>query len=331
MGLKSGKIGEKLLERLLSNLWMRGEVVEGPAFGVDAALIDICERFLVVTSDPITFVGEDAGYYLVHINANDVAVMGGEPAYLLVDILLEEGCEESLPVRVMDEISKIASQLGISVIGGHTEVTPGLDRTIVIGTMIGFTEGRRYFHPRFVKVGDRLILTKGIAIEGTSIIVRERKEESIEVLKGKFERAYNFIKSPGLSVLKESRIAGKVEGVHAMHDPTEGGLAQGVRELLHFNGLGAHIYYDEIKVYEETEKLCRFFGLDPLGLIASGALLIAVDERSTDELIRVFERENVESRVIGVVKEGEYGIMLEKEGKIIPLPYFERDEITKIL
>ena len=329
-----GKLDARFLQRLLGSLPSDDPaLITGPAIGNDAAVIELDKGCLVVATDPVTFTADQIGWYAVHVNANDVAAMGARPRWFLIDILLPEGKTDGpLTESIFSEIGETCRELGITVCGGHTEVTAGLERPIVVGHMLGTVPGDELKRLANVRPGDRIIMTKGIAIEGTSLIARGRGDELVKKLGAGFvSRADSFIREPGISIVKEALAAAGVRGVHAMHDPTEGGIATGLWEVAEGSGLGIEVYREKIKIYDETAAVCEIFGLDPLGLIASGALLIMVDEAGADELMKVLEREGIESSVIGRVVPKEKGITIVEGGVSCNLEPFFQDEITKAL
>jgi len=333
-GLQPGKVPiftlSKYLERFNKNL--PKEVIIGPKAGEDAALVRFGDRFFVVTSDPITFTTKESGYYLVVVNSNDIAAMGATPKYLLVNLLLpERKTDESLLDEIMNQIYESAKKFDIHIIGGHTEVTPGLDRIILVGTMIGELIGDRPFSSSDAREGDLLLMTKKVAIEGTSIIAREKEEELLENFPSEIiERSKNFIFSPGISILEEAIIAGKSGLIRAMHDPTEGGIITGIYEMAIASDLGVEVEIEKIPIYEETKIFSAFYGIDPYGLIASGTLLLSAPQENLTELLTLFDKEGIELTEIGRFLKKEEGMKIKAKGKSSELKPFLRDEITKI-
>jgi len=177
--LPPGKLPSDLLEKLLTQYTIRDEsVVVGPGIGRDAAVISLGEIFLVAKTDPITFVAPDIGYYAVNINANDIACLGGTPKWFLATILLpEEKTTIELAESIFQQLNTACQQARIVLCGGHTEITTRLDRPIVVGQMLGTVSKERLVRPGGIQVGDDILLTKGVAIEATSIIAREKFEE----------------------------------------------------------------------------------------------------------------------------------------------------------
>ena len=332
--LSPGKLPLRLLERLLRKYtFAKKGIVIGPSIGIDAAVIDFTGDYLIAKTDPITFIAEDIGQYAIHINANDIATMGGRPKWFLASILLPE--KKTTPKKVekiFSQLSKACKDLDIALCGGHTEITFGIDRPIVIGQMLGEVEREDLVTAAGAKTGDDIILTKGIAIEATSIIGREKEKELSKRFSQRFAaRCKNTIKRPGLSVLQDARYAMKFGKVHAMHDPTEGGLATGLHELAMASKVGVLIDKDAIPILPEFKKLCDYFGINPLGAIASGSLLITLNPGDTAKVIQGLKRNGIKASMIGKVKKSREGVRIRENGKIKNLPLFERDEITKVL
>ena len=318
-----------LLRRFSSKLDVR--VVLGPGLGHDAAVIDFGDRYLVTKTDPITFATDQIGWYVVHINANDVACVGARPRWFVVTLLLpEKKTDRSLVLCIFDQVEAAAQELGVSVVGGHTEVTAGLDRPIAIGSMFGEIEPARLVRSDGARPGDMLILTKGIAVEGTAILARELAGSLTSKVDSRLiERASAFLTDPGLSVVKDAMIATSAGEVHAMHDPTEGGVATGIREMVEAADLGATIDAQALPYFPETLALCRTLALDPLGLIASGALLLAVAPRDANTIIQALGEAGIRAAVIGQVR-AEPGVDLQIDGELHPFPAFRRDEIARL-
>ncbi|GAX59266.1 hydrogenase maturation factor [Candidatus Scalindua japonica] len=329
-----GKLNTKFLDELIGSIGENDpRVIVGPKVGEDAAVIDFGDKYLVSTTDPITFTSHKIGWYMVNVNANDIATMGGVPKWLLTSIFLPENKTDSALVKeIFYDIEKAAEELGIVVCGGHTEITQGLDRPIVSGNMLGEVDKDNLVTNSRARAGDQIILTKGIAIEGMALLAREREKE----LSGKFgnlfvEKVGNFLLDPGISVVKEAHIVNQVADIRAMHDPTEGGLAAGLRELASVSNTGVLVYEEKIRYLEETRILCSEYNLDPLGVIASGALLIVAGPDDKDAVISELVQNDIECSVIGKLTDKEYGLKIIVDGTPRELPYFEVDEITKVI
>lgn len=332
--LPLGKLDPDLLESLFAGYHTPDPaVIIGPKMGEDAAVIDIGDSYLVAKTDPITFATDEIGWYLVCINSNDIATMGAQPRWLLVTLLLPEGKTTEAMVRdIFSQIFAACEQFNITLCGGHTEITHNLDRPIAVGQMLGQIEKDCLITSSGARLSDDILLTKGIAVEATSLIAREREKL---LLDRKYSPQYiakarQYLKDPGISVLKEAMIAMSVGGINAMHDPTEGGLATGLRELARCSRLGMIVWPEKIHIFPECRDLCGEFGIDPMGVIASGALLIAADPSYSGQIIDALAQNQINCSVIGRFVEEEKGIFLEEGLERRPMPIFETDEITKI-
>ena len=208
--------------------------------------------------------------------------------------------------HVFETLRDACASLDISLVGGHTEITTGLDRVILTGMMVGDAREEDLIDPRNAKPGDALLLARGIAIEGTSLIAREMSSRLAESLDAELiERAHNFLHEPGISVVRAATIlrASLGRDLHALHDPTEGGLATGIREIAIAAGTGVVVEREQITVYPETRAICDLLHLDPLGLIASGALLAAVEASRVAEALAALERDGIPATRIGTLVE----------------------------
>lgn len=331
--LPVGKVPVPLLARLLADAPRDDPaVVLGPGIGLDCAVLRLGERLLVLKSDPITFASAELGWYLVQVNANDLATTGAAPRWLLVTLLLPEGetTEESVSAIVAD-IYAACAELEISVIGGHTEITHGLSRPLALGTMIGEVDPGGLVTPRGASPGDRLLLTKGVPIEGTAILAREfagrlRRSLSAEEI----ERAAHYLYDPGIGVLRDAQVALGAGKVTAMHDPTEGGLVAALWELAEASGQALVVDPGAVPVPDLAARICTHFGLDPLGTIASGALLLSVATEDAAAISSALATAGIDSAEIGRVLEGPPAVYYPegKEARQWPRP--ERDQIARV-
>jgi hydrogenase expression/formation protein HypE len=328
-----GKLPAADLARLLSEYASNDpRLLVGGAVGEDAAVIDMGDRYLVATTDPITFASSEIGWYAVNINANDVACAGARPRWFLATLLLPENkSTPELVEQIFGQISSACAELGVTLAGGHTEITYGLDRPIVIGQMLGEVAPDKLVTNRGAQPGDDLILTKGIAVEATAIIAKERRSELLHYFdEHSLDHYANFLCKPGISVVKDAAVAVAVGGVHAMHDPTEGGVATGLHEMAQASGVGLEIREEALPYLPETLALCQHFGLEPLGVIASGALLIAAEPQFTPKIVDALQQAGIRASVIGRVQPAERGRVLVGQAGSRPLPTFARDEITRL-
>ncbi|UCG63486.1 MAG: AIR synthase family protein [Deltaproteobacteria bacterium] len=333
--LPTGKLDVQILQRLLRRYSRIDErVFLGPGIGEDAAAIDMGEKLIIVATDPITFATSEIGYYSVMVNANDIVTTGAEPRWFTITILLPEARgNEKLVDSIFRQIHQACERLNISVIGGHTEITHGLDRPILVGQMVGEVQKETLITTAGAKPGDHILLSKGICIEGTSLIARERGEELLSqgITRGLIERARGFLFDPGISVVEEARLAFHVGGIHSMHDITEGGLANGLHELAMAAGVKIVVEKDRIPIYAESQILCEAMALDPMGVIASGALLVTASPPEADKILESARLQGISITKIGHIEEADAPsvTMVTSQGNE-RVPYFERDEVVKM-
>ena len=332
MVLQTGKLPHALLRKMIK---YRGtedrRVVLGPKIGEDAAVIDMGDEFLILKTDPITYAIDEIGWYAVHINANDIATMGGKPRWMQTSMLLPQGISERKIEKIFRDIDKGCKELGIAITGGHTEINPWLERPIIVGDMHGTCRKRDLIFTSGAKVGDSIVLTKGAGIEGTATLAREQKAHLRRKFSKSFiKRAENYLYEPGISVVREAMMGVKY-GATSMHDPTEGGVSVGLYEVAIASDKGMLIDGEEIIIGKETEALCEFFRIDPLGLLGSGALLLTISSRRAERYVDALSEEGVKAAIIGEVKKKAHGLKISKKGKKAALRYSQKDEILKVL
>ena len=334
--MEAGKFPPELLHRLLRGAPAADPaVLLGPGLGLDAAVLDLGGRRLVVKSDPVTMAADRIGWYAVQVNANDVACTGAAPRWFLATLLAPESFTEDQAAALFAEVAAACRSLGVTLVGGHSEVTVGLTRPIVAGTMLGeLPEGQRLIAARDAREGDSIIVTKGIAIEGTAGLARDYAGPlaAAGVSPAMIDRAAALLDAPGLSILAEARIAAGFASLNALHDVTEGGLITGLRELAAASGLGLAVEEDSIPILPETAEVCGALGLDPLGLLASGALLASLPALDAPRLLQALERAGIDAWEIGQMLAPEEGLVLfSRSGEERPLPEFRRDELARYL
>jgi len=333
MSFLPGKVPTEVLQEIVfQNLGAKREdVVLSPSIGEDAAIVQAGNEVLAISSDPITGAEEWLGWLAVHVSANDVATRGVQPRWFNSIILLPRTSTTELIEKICTQMDKAARQLNVAIIGGHCEITPGIDHPIVSGCAIGVAEDGKYVSSSGAKIGDRIILTKGTGIEGTAILASDRKIELLEVFDENFvKKAENFFEK--ISVVKDAITAFRIGGVSAMHDPTEGGVAGGLHELADAANVGFQVYAKEILIPEETRKICAHFEVDPLQLISSGSLLIVAEEEKTDEIISSLSKNGVQASTIGEVTEPALGRnLVTKTGEKTELVRPVSDHLWKAL
>jgi hydrogenase maturation factor len=310
-------------------------VVQGPKIGEDAAVIDLVkgsDRYWVVTSDPITFTTEEIGYYGVVVNINDIATRGAIPRCFSATLLFPEDTDFSSIQTVFRQIHHACRRFGISWIGGHTEITPGIKKMILSGHMVGEVKKDQLVTTGAARSGDLLLLAKGVCIEGTSIMAREKEAELLRrgLSSSLIRRAKRFIFDPGLDILRSARVACEASSVHSMHDPTEGGLINGMIEMAWASEKEIEVDLEKVFIYKESRILCQEFGMDPLGTLASGALLLAVSPSDFSAIQKAFRKNSIPFQVIGKVKKGPARVLSRDQKGRKELKPLSQDEILKI-
>lgn len=333
--LPPGKLPAALLEELLQQQEGPADprLLIGPRPGEDAAVIDFGDRLLIAKSDPITFATDAIGYYAVNVNANDIASMGGTARWFLATLLLpEKGTTPEWVQDIFAQVREACRALQVTLVGGHTEITLGVDRPLICGQMLGETTREKLVTSAGAQVGDAILLTKGYPLEGSAIIARERAAQlaSQGFPASDIARWQRLLFDPGISVVREAAVLQQSVEVHAFHDPTEGGVATGLRELAGASGVGVHLEVDRMPLLPEGRLLCGAFGLDPLGTIASGALLAAVPAAQSAEAIHACNDEGIACHDIGRAVSPDQGLLLHGHEGPGQLPVFARDEIVKL-
>lgn len=331
--LPPGKVPIDILKEVVfKNLGAsRKEVTLGPKAGVDGAVLDLGDKSIIVSMDPITGAVERIGWLSVNVNANDIATFGVEPAFLFSCLMLPEGADVKMVEAISTQMSDAAQELGIAIVGGHCESTPKLVNPIVVGCIMGFTEKGNYVTATGAKTGDKLILTKSAGIEGTAILASDRENELKQTLNAvDLRKAKEFYRQ--ISVVKDALIARRTGGVHAMHDPTEGGVANGIHEMADASGLGVKVFREKILVQPETDKICSYFDIDPLQLIGSGALLIAAENNKAEAIIGSLQQQNIQAAIIGeFISDPKQRVIVQKEGETQTLERPASDHLWRAL
>ena len=332
--LHTGKLPARTLERLLESIRIEDEhVVLGPRIGEDAAVIRLGQKLLVAKTDPVTLATDLIGWYAVHVNANDIATMGVRPRWFMATIILPEKSTAAEAEKIFEQVLSACRSLEIALVGGHTEISRDLSRPIVVGCMLAEAEEGTIITTSGARPGDDIVLTRGIAIEGTAILARESGEALLAagLSRDIIARAADYLFSPGISVLKEALTACSVGRIHSMHDPTEGGLATGLQEIATAARVGILVEEEKIPVLAECRAICNGLGLDPLGLLASGALIITLYPPETSALLSALGEAGINATVIGSVTAAEEGVMMRTATRTRELPHFERDELARFL
>jgi hydrogenase maturation factor len=325
--VKSGKLSPEALQRLvLGKLGaQRTDVLVHAAFGEDAAGVDFGSECCVLSADPITAAGDHAGWLGVHIACNDVAAMGAAPVGVLATILVPELADEAVIAQLMDDMHHAATQLGIEILGGHTEVTPGVTSPILSMTAVGRAPRARIVRSSGAQPGNALVLTKWAGLEGTAILAGDLaarlapmvSEETLAAARQCIEL---------VSVVPEGLLGAELNAT-AMHDPTEGGILGALWELAEASHCGFELEADAVPVRPETRAVCAALGVNPLRLISSGALLVACPDGQA--MVQGLQARSIAATVIGRVTTTER-VVIQQGNRIAAEPVW-RDELWRVL
>lgn len=326
--MKAGKLDSELLKKIVFNniTYHREEVTIRPGIGEDCAVIDFGEYACIISTDPITGAVNEIGRLAVHVACNDIASNGAEPLGLMLTIMAPEGTTEEDIENIMRQAGKAAAELRVEIIGGHTEITNAVNRVIISATALARQLKDKVISAGGARPGDRIIMTKNLALEGTAIIANDwedrlRKDLGNDLL----EEAKSMMNN--ISVVKEGVIAGKA-GASGMHDITEGGLLGAVWEMCEASSVGALLYKDKVFIATSTQKICSYFNIDPFRLISSGCMLITIAEDRAESLVEELESQGIRASVIGEITQA--GRYIRDGDNFIPIEAPQSDELYKI-
>lgn len=329
--LKTGKLDSDLLKSLVfEKIKYRNEDVKvRPGIGEDCAVVSYGDYDCIMSTDPITAAASEVGRLAIHITCNDIASNGVQPLGILLAVMLPEGTTEEDVAEIMSQAADTATEVGVEIIGGHTEITPAVNQPVIVSTAIGKALTDTSQTGDSLAEGDVIMITKSVGLEGTGIIAGDYAEELEGVLsREEMDNALSFFDK--VSVVKEGVCAGKV-GTHGMHDITEGGILGAVWEMCQIAGVGAEIDCDAIPMEKETDKVCRHFGIDPLRLISSGSMVIMVPEGKVEAMKSAMSEINVDISPIGIIRNRDFGIMMKVGGNIRTVQPPDTDELYKVI
>jgi HAD superfamily hydrolase (TIGR01509 family) len=331
--LAPGKLPNDLLAGFLAGA--AGDdpaVLVPPRVGEDAAALDLAgAELLVAHGDPITLGGEAQGRAAVLVNVNDIAASGAEPRWLLATVLLPAGTTPSQALAQLHDLAAAAAEAGVTLVGGHTEITDAVARPVISLSALGTLRRAELKDKRSARAGDRILLTKALAMEGAALLAEELGERLHALGMSEAELGACRALRELASIRPEARIARDVPGVRAMHDVTEGGLATALRELAAATGHGVVFHRDRVPVSPETRRVCQLLEADPLGLIASGSLLICCDPAGAERLAGTLEAAAIQATDIGELTEQDAGVVALERDRPAPWPTFDVDEAARLL
>ena len=247
--------------------------------------------------------------------------------------MLPEGSTEEDVKTIMGQAADAAAACNVEIIGGHTEVTPAVNKPVIVSTAIGRGLRGRSASAKNIKVGDAVIMTKTAGLEGTGIIAGDFKKQLKEILTDE-ELAEAKALLGNVSVVRDGTVAGSV-GTHGMHDVTEGGILGAIWEMCRIAGVGTEIHETAVAVKDVTRKICAHYGIDYMRLISSGSMIIMAGQEKKNEIIKKLAAVGVEAAEIGVITPPESGLVLVKgsgaDESRVPIDPPGPDELYKVV
>lgn len=329
MKLPIGKLDSKLLEDIVFDKihHRRKEVVQRPGIGEDCAVVNYGDYDCILSTDPITGAVSEIGRLAVNITLNDIASNGVEPLGILLAVMLPEGTTEADVEMIMGQAGTAADQMNVEIIGGHTEITAAVKQPVIVSTAIGKCPAGKSVDSSRIQVGDVIMMTKDVGLEGIGIIASDRPDKLSTFLSPEeIQEARAMLENT--NVVKEGIIAGQV-GVSGMHDITEGGVLGAVWEMCETSGLGAEIFFEKLPIPTLSDRICKEIGIDILRLISSGCMLMVVPPDKKDALSRKIEEAGIRLSEIGRMTER--GVFLIREGEKSEIAPPQSDELYRAL
>jgi len=326
--LPEGKIHLYLLRYLLKKYNVTdSSVISGPGIGTDAAVVRIHKPLAVLKSDPISIAGADAAEHALSVNANDIAAAGARPRWLLATFLFPQGTRFAEVEDTFEVVANNCRKNGVCLVGGHTEITSAVRWPVILCSLIG--EPVKMKPAKFNAKG-ALVLAGEIGVEGAAILARRYEKELKRLYGGLWKKAVNGLYRPGISIVRPALLAWEKFPVAAMHDPTEGGFSAAVHELAERLGCGFVIHEKNLQIFEPARVFSSYFGIDVLGLISSGCLLVAISEGRAGELVKFYKSHGIPACIAGTATDDFRVTIVRKNGKITDLPFTAQDEIVKV-
>lgn len=325
--MEVGKLSPDLLKSSVLRFegTKRPEVLIGALLGEDSAIIDMEDRLLAISVDPITGASSHIGRLAVHVSCNDVVSNGAEPFAIQVLLLMSVNDTPSDVERIMKEISETAHAVGVQVIGGHTEFTDKVTEPVVAVTALGKVTKDKLATSSGAKIGDKIIISKGAGIEGTAILAKEYRDILSDLPANLLDEAAEFYDM--ISIIPEGRIASSLD-VKVLHDTTEGGVLGAMWEIAEASEVGFEIDANAVPIRPETKAICDKLGLDPLKLLSSGTLIMVTSE--SDLLLNKLHEAKIDAEVIGTIVDKSKGRVIVRQNEEIQILGPTTDELWRL-
>lgn len=306
------------------------DVLLGAAFGQDVALTKVGDDILASHVDPIVGAVGNIGWLAVHVACNDIAASGIAPRWILLLVLVPRADDEELLGEIMTDAARAAQEVNVSIIGGHTGYSAGLSRPLVAVTALGTASGCKPVRTDGARVGDHVLVTKGIALEGTAILAQDFADVAYDLGLSDEELAEGREVMKGVSVMPEALLLA-ANGVSAMHDVTRGGLLETVLEITYLSGVGIEIDSERLPIPLIVARFAQAFHFDPLRMISSGTLVATVPENCLSSVQDALKEANTPFAIVGRVTEGR-GVSVIEDGHVTQHRNLqaEQDELARL-
>jgi hydrogenase expression/formation protein HypE len=320
-----GKISPEIFQEIIyPRLGAKNDrVIVGPQHGVDVGIVEIGNKAVSITCDPVFIVPEygwkRAAWFAIHIIASDSITSGLKPTYLSIDLNLPMSITKAQLTIMWGVIHQECQKIGINIITGHTARYSDCHYPMVGGaTIIGVGELDEYVTPKLAKVGDQIIITKGPAIEASGIFATMLPNLIEEKYGEQFAKKAQDIFYK-MSVVEDGTIAVGVgrreKGVTAMHDATECGIWGGLYEIGQSSGYGVRIEQEKIVMEDGVPEICRLFEIDPYSSISEGTLILTCRAHAATKIVDALHNSNIKASIVGELTKPEKGMVLVKNGK----------------
>jgi len=335
--MEIGKLSNEDLENLVLKKIPKPQstlVKSGAGVGIDSAVLDLGEKLLVVSSDPITAGGDVSGSLSIYVSCNDIAAGGATPSFVLLVLLAPPSSTKEEIEGAIDQAVAAAKNIGVDIVGGHTEVTDAVRRMVITTTAFGIRDSAKPFLLGKALPGDTLLMTKSAGIEGSLIAIDAKKdilEKNLSV--DEIQEVNSFFSS--LSIVEDGAAAllsmdsdkkEDLPSLHLMHDITEGGVYGAAYEMAALSGIGVTLYPNQIPVAPVTRKITDIFSINPMRFISSGSLLMASSDPEAVE--KQMNRKNIPCTRIGEFQKDGFFLCENGEKEILSPP--AADEVYKL-
>jgi hydrogenase maturation factor len=329
---RTGKATAELFEQVILRRLGAADrhVLVGPRHGVDVGVVRVAEGVaMALTADPVFVVPaygwERAAWFAVHILASDASTSGLPLRWMAVDLNLPPDVSDEDLAALWESFHRACEAIGLAIVTGHTARYDGCAWPMVGGAVCAALGPEdRFVTPTMARPGDRVVVTKGAAIEATALfastfperLARAVGEDTVRAADALFER---------MTVVPEATVARRFglrdEGVTSMHDATEGGVFGGLAEVAAASDVGMRVELGTIPVRPEVRAVCEHTGMDPYTSISEGTLICTVVPDRAEAFVDALATESIEAAIVGEVTERSAAAVLVTEEGERPLDH----------